>query len=34
MNYEITKPPVNYPMGLTGSLPKHFNPNMFASYGI
>ena len=22
MNYEITKPPVNYPMGLTGSLPN------------
>lgn len=25
MNYEITKPPVNYPMELTGKLPKHFD---------
>ena len=28
MDFTITKPPVNYPMGLTGKLPKNFNPIM------
>ena len=28
MDFTITKPPIKYPMGLTGKLPKNFNPIM------